>query len=142
YVMACTVISILVVGYSVKSIYYFYVNILFYYKSLAKKIFLSTLAGSFADVILAFLLITGLGMYGAAVAFLLSKIIVVIIVYLMAREHNDDGYRMLDMIKIIIISLIFMGIILYFSYMNYLELYSFLNVLYKFFILLIYLLFI
>src|SRR5699024_1234611 len=139
YVMAWTVIPILVVGYSVKSIYYFYVNILFYYKSLAKKIFLSTLAGSFADVILAFLLIPGLVMYGAAVAFLLAKIIVVIIVYLMAREHNDVGYRMLDMIKIIMISLIFMGIGLYFSYMNYLEEFSFLNVLYKFVILLVYL---
>src|SRR5699024_4278439 len=88
--------------------------------------------------ILAFLLIPGLGMYGAAVAFLLAKIIVVIIVYLMAREHNDVGYRMLDMIKIIMISLIFMGIGLYFSYMNYLEEFSFLNVLYKFVILLFY----
>lgn len=138
YVMAWTVIPILVVGYSVKSIYYFYVNILFYYKSLAKKIFLSTLAGSFADIILAFILIKFLGMYGAALAFLLAKIIVVLIVYLLAKGYNTVGYNIINMSKIIVTSLIFMGVGLIFSYNIYLTSFSFLNFFYKIFILFMY----
>src|SRR5699024_6041087 len=100
YVMAWTAVPILVIAFSVKSIYYFYVNILFYYKTAARRIFISTLAGSFSDIILAFLLIPILGMYGAALAFLLAKLIVVTIVIFMARKYNNIGYRLKTMIKI------------------------------------------
>src|SRR5699024_3274000 len=130
YVMAWTVIPILVIAFSVKSIYYFYVNILYYYKYLAKKVFISTLTGSFVDILLAFTLISFMGMYGAALAFLLAKVIVVIIVVFMAKSHNRKyiGYRLFTMIKIITTSLIFMGIGLFFSYTKYLTIISFTNI--------------
>lgn len=142
YHMAWTVIPILVIAFSVKSIYYFYINVLFYYKQAANKIFISTITGSFADIILASILVKFYGMYGAAVAFLIAKVIVVSIVVVMSKMYEDIGYRVTDMLKIIIPSLLFMGIGLYFSYTQYLTTFSWVNLLYKMGVLLIYLAFI
>lgn len=138
YVMAWTVIPILVLAYSVKSLYYFYVNILFYYKEAAQKLFIATITGSLFDVILAFILVPYYGMYGAALAFLIAKIVVVSIVVIMSRQVEDVGYRVLDFLKVIIPSLVFMGIGLYFSFTEYILVFSWHNLLYKFAILLIY----
>lgn len=141
YIMAWTVIPILVIAFSIKSIYYFYINLLLYYRSATKKIFLSTLAGSFADVLFAYLLIPIMGLYGAALAFLLAKIVVVIIVYIISKKYNVVGYRVISMIKIILPSLIFMSVGLYFSYTLFLTEFSLYNLMYKFTILVIYIYF-
>jgi O-antigen/teichoic acid export membrane protein len=142
YVLAWTVIPILVIGFSVKSIYYFYVNILFYYKKAARKIFISTITGSLTDIILAFILIPMYGMYGAALSFLFAKIIVVIIVVIISRKYDDIGYSLTGMIRIIVPSLIFLGIGLYFSYTKYMTIFSWNNVLFKISIMFAYLLFV
>lgn len=142
YIMAWTVIPILVIAFSVKSIYYFYVNILFYYKDAAKKIFVATLLGSLSDITIAFLLVPKYGMYGAAVSFLIAKIAVVVIVVLMSRKYNDIGYRITDMLGTLIPSLLFMGAGLFFSYTKYLEEFSWGNLFYKFAVLIFYLVFV
>lgn len=142
YHLAWTVIPILVVAFSVKSMYYFYVNVLLYYKQAANKIFISTMAGSFVDIILASILVKFYGMYGAAVAFLIAKVIVVSIVVAMSKMYEDIGYRVIDMLKIIIPSLLFMGVGLYFNYTQYLIIFSWINLLYKTGIFLFYLAFI
>jgi O-antigen/teichoic acid export membrane protein len=142
YYLAWTVIPILVMAFSVKSIYYFYINILFYYKDAARKIFIATIIGSFADIMIAFALVPVFGMYGAAVAFLVAKIAVVSIVVVMSRKYHDIGYSITAMLKVIMPSLLFMGVGLYFSYTKYLTEFSFMNLLYKFFILFIYLVFV
>ena len=141
YLMAWTIIPIFVLAYSVKSIYYFFVNILFYYKNAANKIFIASLTGSFADIILAFLLIPLYGMYGAAVAFLIARMIVVFIVIIISKRY-DNIYPLLKMFKIVMTSWLFMGIGLYFSYTMYWEVFSWWNVIYKSAILVIYLLYI
>ena len=142
YLMAWTVIPILVMAFSVKSIYYFYINILFYNKKASRKIFISTITGSLADIFLAYLLIPIYDMYGAALAFLLAKIIVVSIVIFLSRNYNDVGYNVMDMINIILPSLLFMGGGLYFSYTKYMTVFSWKNLSYKIIVLLVYLLFI
>lgn len=142
YHMAWTVIPILVIAFSVKSIYYFYINILFYYKEAANKIFISTVTGSFADIILASILVKHYGMYGAALAFLVAKVIVVSLVVVMSKKYNDIGYRIIDMLKIIIPSLLFMGVGLYFSYTKFLTTFSWINLAYKIAIFLVYLIYI
>lgn len=142
YVMAWTAIPILVVAFSVKSLYYFYVNVLFYYKEAARLIFMSTISGSLADIILASVLVPLYGMYGAAVAFLIAKIIIVAIVIVMSKMYDDVGYRVTEMLKIIVPSLLFLGVGLYFSYTKYMTVFSWTNLLYKFVILFAYLLFI
>ncbi|MFX4263247.1 oligosaccharide flippase family protein [Pelotomaculum propionicicum] len=132
YVMAWTAVPILVMAFSVKSIYYFYVNVLFYYKEAARKIFIATIIGSLADIILAYIIVPVYGMYGAAVAFLNAKIIVTTIVIVMSKRYKDIGYKVTEMLKIVIPSLLFMGAGLYFSYTKYMTVFSWGNLLYKF----------
>lgn len=142
YIMAWTAIPILVVGFSVKSLYYFYINILFYHKEAARKIFIATISGSFVDIILSFLLVPMYGMYGAAVAFLIAKVVIVTIVIVMCRKYNDIGYKVKGMLSIVIPSLIFMAVGLYFSYLKYLTNFSWLNILYKIGVFIVYLVFV
>lgn len=142
YFLAWTVIPILVIAFSVKSLYYFFVNILFYYKETAKKIFIATITGSLADILLAVLLVPRYGMYGAACAFLIAKIIVVTIVILLSKKHDDIGYRATEMFKIVFPSILFMCIGLLFSYTKYPTTFSLANTVYKFGVLSVYLLFV
>ena len=125
------VIPILAVGFSVKSIYYFYVNIVMYHRSTAKKLFIATILGSVSDILLAYLLIPSYGMFGAACAFLIAKVIVVATTVFISKAYNDIGYRVVDMLKIIIPSFFFMGAGLYLSYTKYTKIISLENVLIK-----------
>jgi O-antigen/teichoic acid export membrane protein len=127
YILSWTVIPMLVVGFSVKSIYYFYVAVLFYYKDAAKKIFIATISGSFADIVLAYLLVPHFGMYGAAISFFIAKVIMVTIVITICRKYNDIGYRVKNMILIIVPSLLFMGAGLSLSYLHYMTVFRWRN---------------
>lgn len=142
YIMSWTAIPILVMAFSVKSIYYFYVNVLFYYIEAARKIFIATIIGSLTDIIIAVALVPNYGMYGAAIAFLIAKIIVVAIVVVMSKRYDDVGYRLMEMLKIVFPSLLFMGAGLYFSYTKYMLIFSWTNLLYKFGVLFAYFIFI
>lgn len=142
YIMAWTVIPIFVMAFSIKSIYYFYVNILFYHKDASRKIFIATITGSIINIYIAFVLTPKYGIYGAAVAFLIAKVIVVVIVVVMSKRCEDIGYKITDMLKIIIPGLLFMGIGLYFSYTIYIVAFSWLNLFYKVSILTAYLIYI
>jgi len=139
YVMSWTVIPILVMAYSLKSIYYFYVSVLFYYKEASKKIFIATITGSIFDIVLAAAFVPYYGMYAAAVTFLLAKVIVVSIVVAMSKRYDDIGYKVTGMLRIIAQSLLFMGIGLYFSYTKYMTVFSWINLFYKLCVLLVYL---
>lgn len=138
YTLAWTVIPILVVGYSIKSIYYFYVNVVMYYKKATKKLFLATVTGSILDIFFAYILVPYIGMYGSAISFIISKIIMVGIVVWISNKVENVGYSVLGMLKTILPSLIFMAIGLYYSYTNYIDVFSWFNLGYKFLILFIY----
>ncbi|WP_418792202.1 oligosaccharide flippase family protein [Phosphitispora sp. TUW77] len=142
YTMAWTIIPILVVAFSVKSIYYFYVNVLFYHKDAARKIFIATIIGSFADIVFAYKLVPKYGMYGAAVAFLLAKTIIVSIIVFMSKRYDDIGYKVSSMLRIIIPGLLFMGGGLYFSYTKYITEICWMNLFYKIAIVCVYMIFI
>ena len=142
YMMAWTVIPILVIGFSIKSMYYFYVNVIMFYKQAARKVFIATIIGSLMDIVLAYLLVPRFGMYGSAVAFVLAKVITVTIVVYLSKLYDDVGYRVAKMLSIIVPSLLFMIAGLYFSYTKYLTVFSFTNLAYKILILTIYILFI
>ena len=142
YIMAWTVIPILVIGFSIKSMYYFYVNVIMFYKQAARKLFIATIIGSLMDIFLAYLLVPRFGMYGSAVAFVLAKVITVTIVIYLSKLYDDVGYRVMKMLSIIVPSLLFMIAGLYFSYTRYLTVLSFTNLVYKILILTLYILFI
>lgn len=138
YHTAWKVVPILVVGYSAKSIYYFYANLIFYYKEATKRLFIVTVTGSLIEIIVAFSLIERIGIYGAALAFVIGKIFFVIIVSIICKKYNI-GYQIWKMLQILIPSLIFLAIGLYYSYMVYPNVINLLNVFYKCLIVLIYL---
>lgn len=131
YAKAWTVIPIIVIAYSVKSIYYFYVNILMYHKEASRKVFISTVTGSSLHILLAAILVPLFGMYGAALTFLIAKITVVSIVVFLSRRYNDIGYRLVPMLKTILPSFLFMGVGLFLSYTKYIHEFSWMNLLYK-----------
>ena len=132
YALAWKVVPILVVAFSVKSIYYFYVNILFYHQEAAKRIFYASLTGSFLDIVLAAILIPLYGMYGAALSFLIAKICIVAIVVMLCRKYNKGMFRLLGMIKTILPSIVLIPVGLVFSYTRYETLFNWGNFLYKF----------
>jgi O-antigen/teichoic acid export membrane protein len=139
YYMSWTIIPVLVIGFSIKSIYYFYVNIVLYYKEATKKLFIATLTGSLADILIAYLLIPLLGSMGAALAFILAKFIVVAIVVYISRRFDSVGYSIPKMLGIILPSLGFMFVGLYFSYTKYISTFNWMNFMYKILILCVYL---
>ena len=140
YMMAWTAIPILVIGFSIKSIYYFYVNIIMFYKQ-AAKLFIATITGSLMDIVLAFILVPSFGMYGSAVAFVLAKTVIVIIVVYLSKSYDDVGYRV-KMLSIIVPSLLFMIAGLYFSYTEYVTVFCLSNLSYKILVLIAYVSFI
>lgn len=142
YALSWTVIPILVLAYSVKSIYYFFLNVVLYSENASKKLFIATITGSLADIIIAVILIPYLGMYGSAIAFVIAKVIVVIIIVVLSKKHLDIGYSVLKMLSIIIPSIIFMGVGLFFSYSLYETSFSFINLAYKFMVFILYMLFV
>lgn len=81
-------------------------------------------------------------MYGSAIAFVLAKIIIVTIVVYLSKLYDDVGFRIMKMLSIIIPSLLFMIVGLYFSYTKYETVFSPINLAYKMAILALYLLFI
>lgn len=142
YWMAWTVIPILIIGFSVKSIYYFYVNLIIYNLKGTKKLFIASVTGSLIDILIAFILIPKLGMYGAAIAFVTAKIIMTSIVVIIAQKYKVIDYKVLNMLSIIIPSLVLTGVGLYFSYTSNMLTLSIFNFLYKIGIVIIYMMFV
>lgn len=131
YALAWKVVPILVVAFSIKSIYYFYVNILFYHQEAAKRIFYASLTGSFLDITLAAVLIPIFGMYGAALSFLIGKICIVTIVVILCRNYNHGMFDIVGIIQTILPSICLVGIGLVFSYTKYEAEFNWWNFAYK-----------
>lgn len=111
YIDSWKVIPILVMAFSVKSIYYFYINLLFYDQKTSKKVFLATVIGSLSDVIISFILIPKYGIFGAATSFLLAKIIVTSILVYISNELEFEillTFNVKSILKIIFPGLFWM----------------------------------
>lgn len=135
------IMPILLFGFALKSIYYFYVNIIMFYKKLTNQLFIATLAGSASDIILAFYLIKMFDRTGAALSFVLAKVIVITLIITIAKKSNTVGYSASRMMQIIAPSLGFMYVGLYFSYTIFPDSVSCLDLVYKLSIMILYLLF-
>lgn len=107
----------LIIGvYSIKTIYYFYIGILFYYKEAARFIFVATLSSSILNVALSVPLISLFGAYGSVLADAFSMILRVGLVVLMSRKYDDCGYRIGQFVRVTLTILIVMAVGLVFSY--------------------------
>lgn len=139
YNRAWTVVPLIVITYSVKTIYYFYVNILFYYKQATKFIFIATLSSSFIDICLTAILVPSLDMYGSVLADIISMMIRITLVVIMSRRFENIGYNIRNFIYLIILNIIFIGAGLLLSYFKFIYIFNWTNVIFKIGIISIYL---
>lgn len=142
YTLAWKIVPLIVISYSIKTIYYFYVNIMFYYKSASKYIFIATLSSSILNVILSAILIPPFSYYGSIMADIITMILRVSIVIAISKRFNEIGYKISRFARIIFIEFLFIVVGLIFSYTLYDEMFNFMNFIYKCFIYFIFLLFI
>lgn len=110
YETAWRVIPLFLLGYSIKGLYYFYLNIMLYHTHASKKVFTATLTGSLFNIFLAAILIPVLDMYGAALSFVLSKFLIFMIIMMMYKKYQYSGIKTSKLLLISINGLIIMGL--------------------------------
>lgn len=131
YSSAWRLVPFIVAVYLIKIIYYFYVNVLFYYKKASRFLFVATVSGSVLNLLLSAILIPKYDTYGSIAADAIAMIVRVGIVTIISRHVDDVGLRVRDF-------LIHMGIVAGFmllgllpSYLNPEDQFSVLNFAYK-----------
>lgn len=142
YVGAWRYVPFIVMVFSIKTMYYFYVNILFYYKKASRLLFTATLTGSFVNVFISFMLIPKWGVYGSIFADAIAMIIRLCVIVMISRQFGDVGLNVTDFILKIFVVALFIGSGLALSYSLYSDNFSFVNFSYKILILLIYAIFV
>lgn len=93
YAESWILVPMIALVYAVKSAYYFYIGILFYYKQAANKVFVATLTSSMLNVALSVPFVVAWGSYGSVLADGLSMFVRVAIVVWMAGRFEGVGYR-------------------------------------------------
>lgn len=93
YAESWMLVPLIALVYAVKSAYYFYIGILFYYKEAANRIFIATLTSSMLNVIMSLPLVAWWGSYGSVLADGISMFVRVAMVVHMTRRYEDVGYR-------------------------------------------------
>ena len=132
-------VPLIIIVYSIKMIYYFYVSIILYYKQAAKRLFIATLSGSLINALLSAAAIPLWGTYGSIAADTVGIIIRVTIVYFISIKCEGIGLHIADFIKCICIIFVFMFFGLLPSYIYHIEAFNILNFMYKSFLILTYL---
>ena len=129
----------LIVGvYTIKIAYYFYVNVLFYYKKASRLLFTATLTSSFINIILSAFLIPNYSAYGSILADAIAMFIRVLIIVAISSRFEDIGIRIGDFVLryVLVLGAIFGGLML--SYTKYDDNFSMVNFVYKCLICMIY----
>ena len=116
YRLAWTVVPILVSAFSIKSIYYFYLNIILFNTKSSKKVFIASITSSLSNIIFAETFVYRYGMYGVAIAQLLSIAILVFMTIQISKQCNYIKFKVKDMLSIIIPCNLYMGLVLIPSY--------------------------
>ena len=134
YIYSWKYVPLIVLVYGIKTMYYFYINILFYFKKASRILFTSTLTGSIINVFTSAILIPILGVYGSIIADAIAMLARVLIVYFISKRFENIGLKVIDFFKsfILIAFFVFLGLIP--SYIYYNDKYNILNTVYKFII--------
>lgn len=138
YAKAWTVIPFIVVTFSIKILYYFYINILMYYKKATRYIFTATLSSSILNIVLSYLLIPHFDMYGSVMADIICMVIRVAIIILLSKKYECVGYKLRSFIIKILMIIGFICVGLIPAYTKYTYTFSGINFVYKLFIFMVY----
>lgn len=141
YIDAWKYIPFIVIVFSLKTPYYFYMEILLYYKKASRHLFIATLSGSLVNVLLSYFFIRSYGIVGSILADAIATIILVTIVVFLSKKLNDIGLRVFDFVgnSLIVSGFIVAGLSL--SFIKYQYTFSITNLIFKVAILLLYCLF-
>lgn len=142
YLISWVLIPTMMIGYQVRTIYLFYVNTLFYNTKATRFIFIASLSGSLVNIIITALFTKSVGLMAPAIAFLIQQIFTAVIVVLLSRKKQPVFFKIHKMILYIVILSVASSIGLYYDYKNPLGEISLINIIYKFIILLIVLVYI
>ena len=124
-------VPFIVAVYAIKTVYYFYVNVLFYHKEASRKLFIATLSSSFLDIVLAALLIPCLGVYGSILAEGIAMLLRVSIVFFISTMYEKIGLYIRDFVVNFFVIIFFMSVGLAPSFFVFGEAFSLVNFAYK-----------
>lgn len=138
YVEAWKYIPLMILVFSIKTIYYFYVEVLFYHKQASRLIFIATLSSSLINILLSYFIIPALGIVGSILADAIAMLIRVTIVVMFSRRFENIGLKVTDFIANFFAVALFIGVGLSISYLKYPDTFSFLNFSFKVLIVFVY----
>lgn len=116
---AWSLVPLIVGVYSIKTVYYFYIGVLFYYKRATRFIFIATVSSSILNVLLSAILIPLYSSYGSVTADAIAMVLRVSLIVWMSRRYEDVGYRIWQFVRPTIGVLIALAVGLFFSYTKY-----------------------
>ncbi len=131
YADAWKYVPLIVLVFAIKTVYYFYVEVLFYYKKASKYLFTATLSSSLLNILLSYWLIPLLDVYGSILADAISMIIRVVIIGFISNKYEKIGLQMRDFITNFFVIAIFLGMGLAPSYLLWGGQFSIKNLAYK-----------
>ena len=131
YVGAWKYVPMIVLVYAVKTMYYFYVEVLFYYKKASRLLFTATLSSSLLNVALSYFLIPAWGVSGSILADGISMVLRVGIIVFISKQFDDVGLFVWDFVKNFLVIAAFIAAGLALSWFRYPNTFSLLNFGYK-----------
>ena len=138
YVDAWKYVPLIVTVFSIKTAYYFFVEVLFYFKDASRKLFWATITSSFVNIILSYFLIPIGGVYGSILADAISMLLRTAIVIAISKRYEDVGIRVRDFVKNFFIVEAFIVVGLFFSITKFQTTFSIVNFGYKIFVVTLY----
>lgn len=138
YAAAWRFVPLIVGVFTIKIIYYFYVNVLFYYKKASRLLFTATLSGSLINVLLSSFMIPAWGAYGSIAADAIAMLVRVAIIVAISIKCENIGLRIRDFILNIIKIIGFIAAAMLPSYLRVENEFSLVNLAYKVVVVLVY----
>lgn len=110
YIDAWKYIPLIVCVYSIKTIYYFYIEVLFYHKEASKRIFIATITSSLVNVLFSAALIPKYLVFGSIMADAIAMFVRVAIVVRMSKNYEDIGLKVFDFVINFVVIIVFITI--------------------------------
>lgn len=138
YVSAWKYVPLIVSVFAIKTAYYFFVEVLFYFKEASRKLFWATLSSSLLNIILSYYFIPMWNVYGSILADAISMLLRTAIVIAISKQYKDVGLKVRDFIRNFFVTESFVVLGLFFSITRYQNAFSILNFGYKILITVLY----
>ena len=131
YLDAWKYVPLIVSVFAIKTAYYFFVEVLFYFKDASRKLFWATLSSSFMNIILSYFFIPKWNVYGSILADAIAMLLRTAIVIAISKQYEDVGLKIGDFIKNFFVVESFIVLGLFLSIIKYQTTFSILNFGYK-----------